>query len=431
MRSFPRIGFRRASAVVAALALGVGLLSVLSGPQATAGELRDRKQAVQKKIRQANHELNESSVRLRRATRALSQARQQLTQARAELGDVRARLAVARQRDEEMKAALAAAEARLEQARLDVANGKEALEAQHDLLVDTITSIYVQGDPNLLAFTSILRAQTPADITRQREANSSLVQRQDNEYDDLRAAEVLLQVHEDEVADATAEVARKRQEAAEHLVEMERLTDEAVAAKQRVQAMVGRRKDAEARAFRARQKDRKALAALKRQEARIDKLIQAAIRRARAKAAAKAAKANHGGHPVDTNGVLMRPVNGPVTSSFGYREHPIYHYWGLHNGTDFGAGCGAPLYAAHGGTVLSRYYSSVWGNRLYLNVGMVNGKFITLVYNHLSGYRVGTGARVSRGDVIGYVGTTGWSTGCHLHFTVLANGNPVNPMIYF
>jgi murein DD-endopeptidase MepM/ murein hydrolase activator NlpD len=410
------------------LALGVGLLSVLTGPQATAGELHDRKQAVQKQIEKANHELDESSARLRRATQALSHAREQLTQARAELGDVRARLALARQRDEEMKAALAEAEARLDQARTDVANGKQALQDQRDLVVDTITSIYQQGDPSLMAFTSILNAQTPADLTRQQEANSSLVDRQDNAYDDLRAAEVLLKVHEDEVADATAEVAEKRQEAAEHLVEMEQLTDEALSAKQRVQAMVGQRKDAESAAFRARQKDRKALAALKRQEDRIDKLIQEAIRKARAKAAANAQK--HG-RPVDTNGLLMHPVNGPVTSPFGYRIHPIYHYWGLHDGVDFGAGCGANLYASHGGKVLSEYYSSVWGNRLYLNVGMINGKFITLIYNHLSRYRVGVGTTVSRGEVVGYVGTTGWSTGCHLHFTVMENGKPVDPQKYF
>nr|WP_228500439.1 M23 family metallopeptidase [Nocardioides agariphilus] len=127
----------------------------------------------------------------------------------------------------------------------------------------------------------------------------------------------------------------------------------------------------------------------------------------------------------------MHPVNGPVTSPFGYRIHPIYHYWGLHDGVDFGAGCGANLYASHGGKVLSEYYSSVWGNRLYLNVGMINGKFITLIYNHLSRYRVGVGTTVSRGEVVGYVGTTGWSTGCHLHFTVMENGKPVDPQKYF
>ncbi len=248
-----------------------------------------------------------------------------------------------------MRAELSAAEARLEQARADVATGKDALKAQREVVVDTITSLYQQGDPDLLAFTSILNSQTPADITVQREANRSLVERQDNDFDDLRAAEVLLKVHENEVEDATAEVAEKRQEAADHLVEMQQLTQEALAAKERVKTLVGSRKDAEAMAFKAKQKDRKALRKLKKQEARIQKLIQEAIRkareRARRKAARAAAKANKGGPPIETNGLLMQPVNGPVTSPFGYRTHPIYHYWGLHDGDDFGASCGAPLFA--------------------------------------------------------------------------------------
>jgi murein DD-endopeptidase MepM/ murein hydrolase activator NlpD len=84
-----------------------------------------------------------------------------------------------------------------------------------------------------------------------------------------------------------------------------------------------------------------------------------------------------------------------------------------------------------GGKVLTEYYSSVWGNRLYLNVGLVNGKFITVIYNHLSRYAVGTGTVVNRGQTVGYVGTTGWSTGCHLHFTVMENGKPVDPTKYF
>ena len=74
--------------------------------------------------------------------------------------------------------------------------------------------------------------------------------------------------------------------------------------------------------------------------------------------------------------------------------------------------------------------TAVYGNRLYLSVGNVNGANLTLVYNHLSGYTVGEGDRVGRGDVVGYVGSTGWSTGCHLHFTVLRNGEPVDPMTY-
>ncbi|HET9996478.1 MAG TPA: peptidoglycan DD-metalloendopeptidase family protein [Nocardioides sp.] len=422
------------AAVSAALAVAIGVLS-LPGPQASAGELRDKQKQAHRQVEKADEALEESSAALRRATRALSRTREELVEARAELGDVRARLQIAQQQDEEMKAALAAAEARLAQAQADVAAGKTALTTQQELVVDTITDIYEQGDPSLLAFTSILNAQTPSDITRQREANSSLILRQDNEYDDLRAAEVLLKVHENEVQEATAEVAEQRQEAADHLVEMQDLTQEALEAKENVKAKVGDRKAAEAMAAKAKKLDRKALAKAKRQEARIQKLIQEAIRkareRARRKAAAAAAKANKGGAPIDTNGLLMRPVSGPVTSAFGYRVHPIYHYWGLHDGDDFGAPCGAPLAAVRNGKVLTEYYSSVWGNRLYLNVGLVNGKFITVIYNHLSRYAVGTGAVVKRGQTIGYVGTTGWSTGCHLHFTVMENGKPVDPMKYF
>ncbi len=413
------------------VAVAVGVLTLPTGPSAIAGELRDRQREVHRKIERADHALDESSGRLRKATHALDQAREQLTEARAELGSVRAKLALARQRDEEMRLELAAAEARLAQATADVAAGKEAVQAQKEVVIDTITSLYEQGDPDLLAFTSILNAQTPADITRQREANSSLVDKQDNAYDDLRAAEVLLEVHEEEVAEATAEVAEKRQAAADHLVEMQGLTQEALEAKNRVKGLVGERKSAEAAAMEAKRKDRKALRELKRQEARIQKLIQEAIRRAKERAKRKAAlAAQNGGYHGDTGGLLQRPVNGSITSPFGYRVHPIYHYWGLHDGDDFGAPCGAPLYAAGDGKVLTEYYSSVWGNRLYLNVGMVNGKFITVIYNHLSSYNVPTGATVGRGDVVGYVGTTGWSTGCHLHFTVMEDGKPVDPTRY-
>jgi len=430
VRSFPRISFPRVAAAAIAMVLSVGALT-LPGPQASAGELRDKQRQVHNKIEKADHALDESSARLRRATQALSHAREQLTEARAELGDVRARLTLAQQRDEEMRAALAEAEARLEQAQTDVANGKNALKQQHELVIDTITSIYEQGDPDLMALTNLMNAQTPADITRQREASTSLITRQDNEYDDLHATEVLLKVHEGEVEEATAEVAEKRQAAADHLVEMQQLTQEALDAKERVKSLVGDRKDAEAMAWKAKKKDRKALRELKKQEARIDKLIQEAIRKARERARRKAAKAaKHGGYNGETGGLLLRPVNGPVTSPFGYRVHPIYHYWGLHDGDDFGAGCGTPLRAVSGGKVLTEYYSSVWGNRLYLNVGLINGKFITVIYNHLSRYAVGTGQRVGRGQTVGYVGTTGWSTGCHLHFTVMENGKPVDPMKY-
>jgi len=202
-------------------------------------------------------------------------------------------------------------------------------------------------------------------------------------------------------------------------VVVEGLFQDARDAKQAVDRLVAESRDARQRALRARQADRAALQRLEARERRIRQQILAA-----------AAAAGGGTYNGDTGGLLAMPVNGPVTSPYGYRRHPIYGYWGLHNGTDFGAGCGAPLFAGAAGTVTSTYYDEVYGNRLYLSIGTVNGANVTLVYNHLSRYNVSSGARVGRGDVVGYVGTTGWSTGCHMHFTVLRNGNPVDPMQY-
>nr|WP_241248753.1 M23 family metallopeptidase [Nocardioides sp. KC13] len=115
-----------------------------------------------------------------------------------------------------------------------------------------------------------------------------------------------------------------------------------------------------------------------------------------------------------------------VTSPYGIRKHPIYGYVALHNGTDYHAPCGRPLLAIESGQIISTSFSSVWGNRLHLYLGKVNGHSYTAVYNHISSYARRSG-NVGRGETVAYAGTTGWSTGCHLHFTILRDGTPVDP----
>jgi murein DD-endopeptidase MepM/ murein hydrolase activator NlpD len=418
VRSFPRTARRRWAAAVAACAVAAGALTI---PLAHAEDLKHKQRSVHKKVESAHDDLEHSSAQVRRATARLQTAQAELAGARDHLAQVRTRLGAARARDEQMQRELEEAVERLERAEADLAEGRGDLSAQQDEVSDTINSIYQNGDPELLAFASLLQAKSPSDLTRQIEANNVLVDSETRVYDDLRAAEVLLEVREQQVEEARDEVAVQREAAAEHLVEMTNLRNESVDAKQAVQVFVGERRSARQVASRARQHDLAVLNRLRKEEERIKQKILAQAR--------KAARSG-GGFNGATGGFLDRPVPGPVTSPYGYRRHPIYGYWGLHNGTDFSAGCGEPLYAAASGRVITEYYSSVYGNRLYLGVGMVNGKYITVVYNHLSGYRVGTGATVARGEVVGYGGTTGWSTGCHLHYTVLANGQPVNPMSY-
>jgi murein DD-endopeptidase MepM/ murein hydrolase activator NlpD len=415
VRLFPRTARRRLAAATAVCSLAIGALAV---PLANADpkDLKHRQHQAQQQVKHAQHDLDESSDRLRRAQGALDQAIHELATARAELKAATARLQAAELRDQQMQERLEVAEQRLADARTDLADGRAALADQHLKLTDTVTDIYEQGDPQLLAFATLLESQSTADLTRQSALNDVIVGREARAYDDLHAAEVLLQVRENEVQAAHDDVEVQREAAAEHLVTMEQLHQDASDARDKVLTLVETRRDRRADAVRARQQDRRELQEAQRRENRIKQQILAASRRAR------------GGYTGATNGLLSRPVDGAVTSPFGYREHPIYHYWGLHDGTDFGVSCGEGMRAVASGTVIARYFSAVYGNRLYLSLGQFNGKNVTAVYNHATGYRVGVGDHVGRGDVVGYVGSTGWSTGCHLHFTILVDGTAVDPM---
>ncbi|MCW2810836.1 MAG: peptidase family protein, partial [Friedmanniella sp.] len=92
---------------------------------------------------------------------------------------------------------------------------------------------------------------------------------------------------------------------------------------------------------------------------------------------------------------------------------------------------GTAIRAPYAGRVAERYYNAGYGNRLMIDHGMVDGTYVTTGYNHAIRYTVNVGQHVSKGQVIGYVGTTGFSTGCHLHLMVWLNGSVVNPMTWY
>ena len=421
MRLFPATARHRLIVLVTATALGVG---AATAPLAHADikHLRHQRAQAQHSVKHAQADLDESSRQTRHAYAALSRSQADLRAARHDLQAARAHVQAARDRLHQIRRQLARAKARLERAEANLEREQQAVNDQRDQLVHTVTSFYEDGDPQLMGFLSLLGSATPADLTAKQANNDLVLDSQDQILDSLKASQVLLQVQTDERAKARDQVARKREEARANLELKRQYREQAINAKQRVVRTVRAKKDAWALARKARAHDQALLAKTKRHESHVQHLIQLAIAR----------EQHHGGgFRGDTGGLLMRPVNGPITSSYGWRIHPIYHYWGLHDGDDFGAPCGAPLYAVANGTVMSEYYSSVWGNRLYINLGLINGKNVTVIYNHLSAYRSHVGEHVSRGQVVGLVGTTGWSTGCHTHFTVMVNGTAVNPTPWF
>lgn len=116
-----------------------------------------------------------------------------------------------------------------------------------------------------------------------------------------------------------------------------------------------------------------------------------------------------------------------ITSGYGNRVHPIFHTTKWHAGLDIGASSGATIQAADAGTVAVATYSSSYGN--YVMINHANG--YTTLYAHMSSIAVSAGDSVTQGQAIGYVGSTGWSTGPHCHFEIRYNGSTVDPSGYF
>lgn len=127
---------------------------------------------------------------------------------------------------------------------------------------------------------------------------------------------------------------------------------------------------------------------------------------------------------------FMWPTDGSVSSGYGLRLHPILHYYRMHDGDDIGGKCGQPIWAAQSGVVVKAEmgYNGGSGNNVRIDHGDINGVNVQTGYLHMSRYVVSVGQHLNQGDVVGYVGDTGLSTACHLHFSAYKNGAGTDPM---
>ncbi len=127
---------------------------------------------------------------------------------------------------------------------------------------------------------------------------------------------------------------------------------------------------------------------------------------------------------------FIKPIQGRITSPFGYRTHPIFNSRSFHSGVDIGGPNLGAIKASNSGKVIYSGWYGGYGKVVILEHGIVNGKPITTLYAHMNSIAVTNGQRVTKGQTLGYEGTTGYSTGPHCHFEVRVNGQPNNPLNY-
>jgi murein DD-endopeptidase MepM/ murein hydrolase activator NlpD len=326
--------------------------------------------------------LKASDAQLERAVLALA------TQVKAQ----GAKLATARQ-------AVAAAESSVNQAESKLAATETEMTNLQEAVVDRAVAAYVR--PQQSTFATLADAKDLGEASRRASMLRQVANTDRDVIDHLRALKEDYGIERDR-ADAARQVASKRRETVKtqlsalqgNLAEKARL-EKALSA--RIAAITG-----EAEAL-----------------AREDAAISDVIRRASLARASRGGDLGDSGGRVSGSG-LRWPVGGPVTSEFGSR-------WGRqHAGIDIGAGTGTPIRAAKGGTVIFSGTQGGYGNVVIID----HGGGLSTLYAHQSRRAASDGDEVSQGDVIGYVGSTGHSTGPHLHFETRVGGSPQNPRRY-
>ncbi len=410
------------SASLVTAAFAAPSVSVASGNDHT--KLHHKKNRLDHRISAKHQDLDEISTKLLHAQQRVEAATADLRDARAKFEDLKQQAHAAAVRDREMQHLLELAVIRLQDAERELLQGTEAVRSQRAQLASDAVASYQTGGTAVLSIGVAFDSQSAQDVVDNLQASQTVLNKQTASLQRFEATKVLLTLTEQRVQATRDDVAKKRQDAAEILATKLSLKEQARTAKEDVATRLDTLRHAKKKIAKAKAHEMKRLAKLKREQQRVEsRLRKIAAARARQHQRQAGTFSNDGG------GFLSYPVmNTYITSPYGMRMHPILHVWKLHDGTDFHADCGTPVYAAASGRVLSEYYNVGYGNRIILDHGFVRGVSLQTSYNHLTSFVARTGQSVHRGELIAYSGTTGYSTACHLHFMVYVNGYTVNPV---
>jgi murein DD-endopeptidase MepM/ murein hydrolase activator NlpD len=442
---------RRAAALLAGLVCAVGV-AVPAAPAGAATDPGAEKRKVDASVNRLEGHIEDTSAALESAANTLEATRSRIPAAEEALAQARAAAAeadrantIAAQELEVAKANEKKAEADLEAATQEVHDGRERL-------AQFAAQIYQEQGFGQLDVA--LSSTDPQQFADRIALVDTVMDVQGQTMDQLATEQASLRAAEDHLSALRADSAEKKKAAEAALAKAESAREAAEQAKAELEALAARQAEQKQAYEDQLSADKEKLSAMRAEQARLKKILEERAAEARRKAAAEAAArraaeeaarkkaaaqqkssagSSSGGSSSSRSGsssrssYLSRPVrSGWVSSEFGSRYHPIWKEWRMHTGRDYAVACGTPVYAAASGTVIMAGSTFGYGNRIVIDHGLQRGVGLASTYNHLSRFVVG-GGRVSRGQLIAYSGSTGTSTGCHLHFETLENGSFADP----
>ena len=429
---------RPLSLLAAAAILAAGMLTGPVVSPASAEGSKDDKIAeraeVDQQLEDLRIELNDVNDDLADTYLALAETELLIPQAQQDLEDARVALGEAQEEDRKVGERLTEAEEEERRLSGEVETGQEEVDRSDDELATVALSAYKGG--GMPSPSSVYVGNSSPQDAVDRSMNYRLTMAsQGTRLDSLRTDQSVTENSAERLSAVREEIKQLKIDTEDALERTRVAEEEATEAKNELDALYETQKtqrdDLEAKKTKY-EGDQKTLETRSSTlDDEIEELAEQEREREERLKAQQQQKSSGGSAPVagsaNTGGGWVYPVNARLNSNFGWRVHPIYGTKKLHAGVDFPVACGVPVGAAHSGRVIARTYNSGAGNKLIVSHGIMNGRLVTTSYHHLQGFAKPVGAQVSAGETVGYVGTTGSSTGCHLHFETHEDGNAVNP----
>ena len=389
--------------LVAALLSGVVLCGTPAYIMAEDEDLTNQLDSIQQQVNQQNAAKADAETVIGSVSEQLRQIEEQLRQATAELGTI--------------KEQRVAVENDITLNERQLAEAQKRLEGRESVFYKRVRDIYINGRLSYLDV--VIGSKDFSDFANRLEVLKRIIDSDITLINEIKKERADIEAHKQKLEADRAK-----------LVELEK----AALAKQ---AEIEQKKAERNVVLQKAQNDRatamQAIEELNASSAQVSAMLKErqAARAAAAAVAAAAAAQSSGGQGASDNwvqgtGQLGWPVSGEITSPYGYRVHPIWGTTIYHSGIDIGVDEGTPVHAADGGVVVWSGWMGGYGYAVVIDHG--NG--LSTLYGHNSELAVDEGQSVAKGQVISYAGSTGNSTGPHVHFEVRVNGDPVDPMGY-